>query len=234
MIVGLIVVDYLRAALVITETNFDWLPESEWVFTPAQSRSRKGLEKLLRVAKDLFLEKGYDHTTITEISKASGVSVGSIYHRFPDKQAILVTVLEIYRQTRYQQMLEFAAPERWEGKCIRDVVEFHVGVIFSATRNDRGIYRLIERQRMASAKVNEQVVGWDAEICALLISIYQRCDGAASIASLPRKVEYLHNIIRGSVLWSILGPPPHTHFLDVDSEAFHEEALEMALKYLDL
>jgi AcrR family transcriptional regulator len=217
-----------------TDNRIEWLHDSEWVFTPAQDRSRKGLEQVLRCAKNLFLEHGYENTTITQISKASGVSVGSIYHRFPDKQGILVAVLEIYRQARYQQMLELVAPERWAGKTIDDVVDFHLEVIFSSTQRDQQMYRLIERQRMVNDRVNAQVVAWDHEICSLLANLYIPFKAQLHVADLPLAVEYLHNIIRGSALWSILGAAPQQHFLDVANPQYKAEALRMVRGYLGL
>ncbi len=45
---------------------------------------------VLRVARTLFLEKGYAKTTISEITKAAGITTGSLYHFFKGKQDILL------------------------------------------------------------------------------------------------------------------------------------------------
>ena len=39
---------------------------------------------------ELFIEQGYANTTISDISKATGISVGSIYHHYLNKEAILL------------------------------------------------------------------------------------------------------------------------------------------------
>lgn len=209
--------------------NPDWFPDTDWVFTPAQARSRDSLEKVLRAAKSLFLEKGFEETTITEISRVSGVSVGSIYHRFADKQAILLTVLEGYRRARYAQVLELVQPERWTGCDLRAVIEFHVEVIFNATARDAAIYRLIERQRMRSPRVNEEVAGWDHEICELLLGLYRSSMGGDAIGDLPDRVQLLHNLVRGAALWSTLGAGPRHHYLDVQNDDHRARVTAMAL-----
>ena len=51
-------------------------------------------EELLRVSARLFREKGFDGTTIRDISGAAGMHSGSPFYHFKTKQDILVAVLE--------------------------------------------------------------------------------------------------------------------------------------------
>ncbi len=46
----------------------------------------------------LFAEKGYATTSVSEILRAADVNAGSLYHVFPGKQDVLVAVLEAYLQ----------------------------------------------------------------------------------------------------------------------------------------
>ena len=48
------------------------------------------VEKILDVAKKLFLEKGYDQTTIQDIvDELGGLTKGAIYHHFKSKEDIM-------------------------------------------------------------------------------------------------------------------------------------------------
>ncbi|WP_373266938.1 TetR/AcrR family transcriptional regulator [Hungatella hathewayi] len=51
-------------------------------------------EKLIEIALDQFLEKGYEDTTITDLQKAFGLTKGGMYHYFSGKEAILDAVIE--------------------------------------------------------------------------------------------------------------------------------------------
>jgi len=51
-------------------------------------------EELLRVSAKLFREKGFDGTTIRDISTAAGMHSGSPFYHFKTKQDILVAVME--------------------------------------------------------------------------------------------------------------------------------------------
>jgi AcrR family transcriptional regulator len=61
--------------------------------TPQRQRGRDRVAGLLAAAAGLFVEKGYDATTMTEIAARAGGSVGSLYLFFPTKQALAQTML---------------------------------------------------------------------------------------------------------------------------------------------
>jgi len=51
-------------------------------------------DALLRVCARLFREKGFDGTTVRDISRAAGMHSGSPFYHFKNKQAMLVAVME--------------------------------------------------------------------------------------------------------------------------------------------
>jgi AcrR family transcriptional regulator len=51
---------------------------------------------ILTVARTLFHERQYDHTTMADIAAAAGMGVGSLYVYFPTKEAIALTLVEGY------------------------------------------------------------------------------------------------------------------------------------------
>lgn len=62
----------------------------------ARCRSANGnrREKLLRVCAQLFRDKGFDGTTVRDISAAAGMHSGSPFYHFRTKQEMLVAVME--------------------------------------------------------------------------------------------------------------------------------------------
>ena len=51
-------------------------------------------EELLHVCARLFREQGFDGTTIRDISSAAGMHSGSPFYHFPNKQEMLLAVME--------------------------------------------------------------------------------------------------------------------------------------------
>jgi AcrR family transcriptional regulator len=62
-------------------------------FKVKQSRSRESLERLLNAATEVLNESGLEGATIPRIAARAGLSPGAVYRRFPDKDALLQTVV---------------------------------------------------------------------------------------------------------------------------------------------
>jgi AcrR family transcriptional regulator len=74
-------------------------------------------KKLADKCMDLFSKKGYSNVTMREISKELGVSTGSLYHYFPNKEAIFAHMAEHLSQTDVAAVLaqiddSFSAEDR--------------------------------------------------------------------------------------------------------------------------
>ncbi len=59
---------------------------------PMQRRSVARVQRMLDAAQELVAEVGYDALTTTLIAERAGVSIGSLYQFFPDKQAVVRAV----------------------------------------------------------------------------------------------------------------------------------------------
>ena len=51
-------------------------------------------ERILKVAEEVFLEKGYKDASMREIASRAGVTVSNIYHYFTNKDEIFRTILK--------------------------------------------------------------------------------------------------------------------------------------------
>jgi AcrR family transcriptional regulator len=56
---------------------------------PQQARSQERVDLILDTAADLIAEIGYEAVTTNAIAERAGISIGSLYRYFPDKDAIL-------------------------------------------------------------------------------------------------------------------------------------------------
>ncbi|SDL45084.1 transcriptional regulator, TetR family [Franzmannia pantelleriensis] len=51
-------------------------------------------QQLTRIAARLFMQQGFDRTTVRMLADAMGIKSGSLFHHFADKQEILCAVIE--------------------------------------------------------------------------------------------------------------------------------------------
>lgn len=60
---------------------------------PKKYNSHLMIETILAVAARLFLEKGFDKTSMQDIARTADISKGAIYHHFQSKEEIINAVM---------------------------------------------------------------------------------------------------------------------------------------------
>ena len=77
---------------------------------PKQARSQETLEKIMRACDALLTEKTIEQISMQEIAKEAGVSVGNLYNRFKDRDALIKHVIArhqlAFRQSLVDQLKE--------------------------------------------------------------------------------------------------------------------------------
>jgi len=94
-----------------------------------QERSRHTVDRILVAAAQVFHEAGYTSATTNDIALEAGISVGSLYQYFPNKDAILVALTQrhIDSSTAGLASLVLAlSPEDGIRETFRTVVDFLV------------------------------------------------------------------------------------------------------------
>ena len=62
--------------------------------TPVQARSTATVDAILSATTQVLLSEGQERLTTTRVAYRAGVSVGTLYQYFPNKQTLLRAVLE--------------------------------------------------------------------------------------------------------------------------------------------
>ncbi len=110
---------------------------------PQQARSRATLDRILEATEKLLETHLMDELTLADILGEAGVSVGSFYGRFKNKEALLPEL-----HTRYARRLDVGsvrvfAPGRWEGRSLRWRVRKLVRYAVLTYRRQRGLLRAL-------------------------------------------------------------------------------------------
>jgi AcrR family transcriptional regulator len=96
----------------------------------AQEGNRR--EDLLRVCARLFREKGFDGTSIRDISQAAGMHSGSPFYHFKSKQEMLVAVMEQGLTEGLRHLEAIAALKLPPAEKFRKLVRAHLGTLCDA------------------------------------------------------------------------------------------------------
>ncbi len=98
---------------------------------PQQDRSRVTVEAILEATARILTEEGYDKANTNRIAERAGISVGSLYQYFPNKESLMTALMEQHSneiaelvesklQDLFDAPLEVAIPE-----LVRAVIAAH-------------------------------------------------------------------------------------------------------------
>ena len=90
---------------------------------PVQRRSEATVEALFEAAIQVLLASGYRKLTTTRVATRAGVSVGSLYQYFPNREALIAAVIE-----RYLETIRITVAERCEAMTGRPLAQVAEGL----------------------------------------------------------------------------------------------------------
>jgi len=123
---------------------------------PQQKRSRDTVDTILNATAQVLIREGYDQTSTNKIAVEAGVSIGSLYHYFPNKEALVLALnrrlaeqeLDLIRQTFVEV----------SNASLRDTIRKSVEVMVHMHRIAPELHRVLVEQvpRMGPLrKINE-------------------------------------------------------------------------------
>ena len=89
-------------------------------------------DTILQVARRLFSRQGYTATSVRQIAEETGIGKATIYHHFPDKQAIITALFERSRG-RMDEVLAQMRTEPEPRRRLRTAVEASLSFLAEST-----------------------------------------------------------------------------------------------------
>lgn len=163
--------------------------------------SQATIESILSVSAKLFLEKGFDKTSMQDIATTAGISKGAIYHHFQSKDEIIKAVTEKQEKTvkaamenllseigslSGKEQLQFILEknlESQEAHCLDDVMsvrmksaEFVLSYMQGCVNKDSIFVSEIIKRGIADGSIITDFPDECAEVFLLLLNVW--CDPA--------------------------------------------------------
>lgn len=73
---------------------------------PQQARSRATFDAIVEAGAQLLVEEGFHQLSTNKIAERAGVSIGSLYQYFPNKEAVIASVVEQFAERQYELLAE--------------------------------------------------------------------------------------------------------------------------------
>ena len=141
--------------------------------TPAiQARSQATEERLFEAAETLFRRMGVANATVADIVKEAGVSVGTFYGRFTDKDALIEEFCERYLDDGLRRADLLFAEDSWPRTAVLDMARAFVKYrVRHYQRNRRLLYAIVVHMRApASLDLRRSAARFAAHFHQLVVS----------------------------------------------------------------
>ena len=112
--------------------------------TAAQKRSRVTVEALLDATARVLTREGYDRASTNRIAAVAGVSVGSLYQYFPNKEALVAAL--VARHNRDMLTLLREAMAGVASLPLASAIRELVRAMIDAHRVDPDLHRIFDEQ----------------------------------------------------------------------------------------
>lgn len=105
-----------------------------------QARGLATRERLISAAETLFARQGYDGTSIGDVARRAGVGVGTVYHHFVDKQALLLELIDRWGDRLEAEHRSEEEIERFLGSDARQAIARWLKSAFGRLRKSPSLY----------------------------------------------------------------------------------------------
>ena len=108
------------------------------------ARSVDAVDHILDAAVRVLVQDGYDVASTNRIAQEAGISIGALYHHFPNKEAVVAAVVERFTDEAERFILERMMEVVGESYSViaRTMLEAYVGYL----RKRHGLVRVIVEQ----------------------------------------------------------------------------------------
>lgn len=125
---------------------------------PTQARSRHTVDAILAAAARVFSAAGYARGTTNHIAEEAGVSVGSLYEYFPNKDALLAALMEAHVQAGEEILARAAeAAADSDGPDVRPVVRRFAEAMVALHARDRALHRVLFEEAPLPARIRRRI-----------------------------------------------------------------------------
>ena len=121
---------------------------------PKQERSQATVSAILIATTRILTEEGYDKFNTNRVAELAGVSVGSLYQYFPNKESLLYALGEHHANEMAQLAQQYL--EGLGDRSILEVLQQIIKAVLAAYAVNPKLYRILHQQVPRSEEMRRQ------------------------------------------------------------------------------
>lgn len=138
---------------------------------PRQARAQATAAAILEAAARVFAAHGYAAGTTNRIAERAGVSVGSLYEYWPNKDAILAALLERHLDEARGVLGPLVAEARSGTRPLAEIVRGFVGAMVALHAHEPALHRVLFEEAPIPARLRRALATLDAAMIAEIATL---------------------------------------------------------------
>ncbi len=191
---------------------------------PQQSRSRVTVSVILDAAVRIFEQEGADAATTSRIAEVAGVSVGTLYQYFGNRDAILAALQDREFERADAMLQRVLASAR--GASGRDVARAVIDELFRLYRAAPALHRVLAVEGLRVTPT-ERVLAFDARAVGAIKAFLAFAGDGVRRPNADAAAFVVYQTVRAVMLAYLLERPA-----GIDDPALTEELADLVERYL--
>lgn len=191
-----------------------------------QRRSQETVAAILEAAAQVFQEGSYDKGTTDRIAERAGVSIGTLYQYFPDKDAILNVLFERHVEKVFAFLSDLTEHLREKAMSLDEVIRHLVRAVAEHQEEDGKLHRAAAEIEAIPPGLAERSRAFHARLRAKMKDLMQ-ASPEIRVKNLDC-ASYLVLVMVDAAIHGFMANPP----ADVSLEQLVDHVSTMVLTYL--
>ncbi len=193
---------------------------------PSQARSKATVEAILVAAAQLFRWQGYAGATTDRIAARAGVSVGSLYQYFPNKDAILVALAERHIDTGFALVRELLAEALTHVSPLESLLRSFVVAMIALHEHEPELHRVLFEEAPLPSSLRRRLRKRENDLATEVAELLEAHPEVRMRN--PRLMAYILVQTVDSLVHNFILHPPK----DIDAKSLTEELVRMLDQHL--
>lgn len=190
---------------------------------PVQDRSRATVEVILEAAIQVFSARGYAETTTTRIAERAGVSVGSLYQYFPNKDAVLAALWERHSDEAHAELLRVLEDPAMMKLSARGVMRRLAEAMIDLHLQNPRLHRILSEEVPPRSTANRAKARAEKALFDRAVRLFRE-HPRLNVEAPERVALLVGQLLESFSHWYVLEGPP----LELDAGAFADEIAALA------
>jgi AcrR family transcriptional regulator len=194
--------------------------------SPQQRRSQEMCDRIVEAAARVFADEGYARGTTNRIAEEAGVSIGSLYQYYPNKDVLLAELVRRHIRDGADEIAKRLVAVDVELQSVEERTRMFVEATVALHRDDVALHRVLFEESPRPPDVVEELRQFETATVAAVEQLI------ANDPVIHVRDTHMAAYITVSTIESVTHHYASAHPHDADWDAFTDELVRLVAGYL--